>query len=396
MRLSRADESLLAQWWFTIDRTLLALIFVLVGLGLLVSLAASPAVAEAKHLPRYYFVERHAMFATLGLAIMLALSVVSPRVVRLAALGGFLVAVAMLVAVMVVGEEINGARRWLRIAGLSLQPSEIAKPCFVVLAAWAFAESRQRSDMPALPIATGLFVLLAALLAVQPDIGQTLLVGLVWGGLFVIAGLGIAWIGGLVALAAAGLGFAYWTLPYVASRLDRFLGFAPAQPMGGNSQSERALQSFVEGGFLGRGPGEGTIKLVLPDAHTDYIFAVVAEEYGVLACIAIVALFAAIVLRIFLRALRERDLSVRYGLQGLALLVGLQAAINMGVNVGLLPAKGMTLPMISAGGSSMLATAVTFGMLLALSRLRPDGRRLKMPRLAVTPGDLEAMGPAET
>ena len=388
MRLSRADDSLVAVWWFTIDRTLVTLVLTLVGIGLLVSLAASPAVAEAKHLPRYYFVERHVAFAALGLVVILTLSLLSPRMIRLLALAGFVVSIGLLVAVLVVGEEINGARRWLRIAGFSLQPSEFAKPCFVVLAAWAFAQSRLRNDMPALPIATALFVVLAVLLAVEPDVGQTLLVAAVWTCLFVIAGLSLAWIGGLLALGAAGLGVAYMSLPYVAMRIDRFLAAEPFKTSGALSQADRALQSFMQGGFLGRGPGEGTIKLVLPDAHTDYIFAVIAEEYGIIACIGLAVLFALIVVRAFQRAFGEQDLAVRYGIKGLALLVGLQAAINMGVNVGLLPAKGMTLPMISAGGSSMLATAVTFGMLLALARRRPGEARLKLPTLVVTPGDV--------
>ncbi len=392
MRLSRTDDSLIAVWWFTIDRTLVGLILALLSIGLLVSLAASPAVAEAKHLPRYYFVERHLVFAALGLFVIMSLSLMSPRMIRFVALFGFLIALVLLVAVLVVGDEINGARRWLRIAGFSLQPSEFAKPCFVVLAAWAFAESRLRRDMPAIPIAIGLFVTLALLLAIEPDVGQTLLVGLVWASLFVMAGLSLAWIGGLMVLAAGGLIVAYWSLSYVALRIDKFLEIGQLRPSNGLSQAERALQSFKQGGFFGRGPGEGTIKLILPDAHTDFIFAVIAEEYGVVACLGLVLLFILIVVKTFQRALDERDLSVRYGLQGLALLVGTQAAINMGVNVGLLPTKGMTLPMISAGGSSMLATAVTFGMLIALARRRPGEGRLKMPRLTVTSGDFEASG----
>ena len=388
MRISRTDQSLLAHWWFSVDRVLLGAILLLAAIGMLVSLAASPAVAEAKHLPRFYFVQRHAVFAVAGVVIMLALSLASPRRIRLIALAGFTVAIACMVLVLFNGTEINGARRWLRVGGLSLQPSELAKPCFVVLTAWAFAQSQLRRDVPALPLAIGLLVVMVGLLALQPDVGQTLLVGLVWGALLVLAGLSVAWILGLVALGGGGLAVAYATLPYVRLRILKFWSPTP----GDNSQTDRALQSFIEGGFLGRGPGEGTIKTVLPDAHTDFIFAVIGEEYGVVACLGVVALFLFIVVRAVLRALDEDDLGVRYGAIGLALLIGFQAFINMGVNVGLLPAKGMTLPMISAGGSSTLAIAVTFGMLIALTRSRPGRQRLKMPRLPVTPVSTGGMG----
>ena len=393
MRLSRADGSILSEWWFTFDRVLLAALVALVGAGGVLSLAASPAVAIKKGLPAFYFAERHIVFAGVGVGVMLAVSLLSPRGVRRLALVLFAGSLAAMVAVLVTGDEINGAKRWLRIAGFSLQPSEFAKPGFAVLIAWAFSESERRPEMPGLVFAVGFYLAFAGLLVAQPDIGQTLLASAVWAALFVLSGQSIAWALGLGALGAGGLGAAYAVMPHVRGRIDKFL--APTH--GDNSQLDRAFQSFTEGGFLGRGPGEGTIKTVLPDAHTDFIFAVVAEEYGAIACLVLLALFAVVVLRPLARAIVVRDGFIRHGSTALALLIGLQALINMSVNVGLIPAKGMTLPFISAGGSSTIAVAITCGMLIALTRRRPEIMRLKSPRLAANAaGDLQLNSPIQT
>lgn len=392
MRVSRADKSRVADWWFTVDHVLLAAIVVLIGSGLVLSLAASPAVALKKGLPAFYFVERQMLFAALGAGLMLLISFAGPRTVRRLALGLFFLALVAMVVVHLTGLELNGARRWLSIGGHSLQPSEFAKPAFVVLSAWLFAEAGRRNDVPASALAVASLLMLCGLLVAQPDVGQTVLVTLVWGALYFLAGQPV--LGGvmLAGIGAAGLAVAYSALPHVQYRIDRFL--APGS--GDNTQVERAMQSFAEGGFFGRGPGEGTIKSVLPDAHTDFIFAVVAEEYGVVACLALLALFAFIVLRAWWRVANEPDAAVRLGVQGLAFMFGVQAFINMAVNAGMLPAKGMTLPFISAGGSSTLAIAVTLGMLLALTRRRPDLQRLKKPRLVPTLDSVQVMGPKST
>ncbi|MGI9410458.1 MAG: FtsW/RodA/SpoVE family cell cycle protein, partial [Hyphomicrobiaceae bacterium] len=295
------------------------------------------------------------------------ISLQSPSGIRRLALVLYLASVAALVAVLFWGVEINGARRWIRIAGVSVQPAEIAKPAFVVLAAWAFAEWQRRRDMPALPVAIAVFTVFALLTVLQPDLGQTVLIAMVWGTLFVLAGLSLVWVGVLAGLALAGFGVAYLSLPYVRDRISQFID----PVLDARSQVGQAYQSFVSGGFFGRGPGEGSIKTTLPDAHNDFIFAVIAEEYGVAACLALLALFAVIVFRALARAVLEPDLANRYAVCGLALLIGYQALINMAVNVGLLPAKGMTLPMVSAGGSSIIGVSITLGMLLAISRRRP-------------------------
>jgi cell division protein FtsW len=388
MRISRADRSRVAQWWFTVDHVLLSAILLIVAAGVVLSLAASPAVAEKKGLAAYYFVERHVFFSVAGVMLMLAVSLLSPVAVRRLALAVFLLAMAGLVGVYFAGVELNGARRWLSFGGHSVQPSEFAKPAFVVVSAWLLAEARARPDMPALALAGAIFAAFAGLLLVQPDVGQALLITMVWVGMLFASGQPLARAGLFAALGAAGLAAAYHIFPHVAQRFDRFWN-----PVAGDlSQVDRAMRSFAEGGFLGRGPGEGTLKTSLPDAHTDFIFAVVAEEYGAIACLALLALFAFVVLRALVQCAREPEAATRLAVLGLALIFGLQALINIGVNVGLLPAKGMTLPFISAGGSSMLAVSLTLGMLLALTRRRPDHERLKKPRLVATLESVGAMG----
>ena len=391
MRFSRDDKGILANWWFTVDKVLIAAVLILMGIGVLVSLAASPAIAVKCGYAVYHFVERHVIFVGLGGLIMLAVSLLSPLGVRrlsvlLAASG-----LVLMGLVLVMGAQVNGATRWLALAGHSFQPSEFYKPAFVVMAAWLFSPEQgpgmrsmaeapiarsARQGMPALIAAVLLYLVTAALLLAQPDVGQTLLLSLVWGALFLLSGQSLKWVAGLAATGLAGIGAAYFGFAHVRARIDRFLD--PAS--GDTYQSERALQSFAEGGFWGRGPGEGTIKTILPDAHTDYVFAVIAEEYGILACLVLLALFAFITLRAIGRVWDEPDPFTRNAATGLALLFALQAAINMAVNVGLLPAKGMTLPFISTGGSSILALGLTMGMIVALTRRRAGRLSLKKPR----------------
>lgn len=377
MSFSRADRSRLAEWWFTVDRVQIVAIMALIIAGLILSLAASPAVAIKKLLPTFYFFERHVFFSIAGFAIIIVFSFLKPSGVRRVSAFMALASLLGMGWALAFGTDVNGARRWLQIVGYSLQPSEFAKPAIVVLLAWLFAETTRRKDMPALPLAVLLGGLFCGLLVLQPDIGQTLLIAMVWTALYVLAGQPLFGVLVLGCLGVGGLVAAYFMLPHVQQRIDAFVSPSPVE----NSQLDRAMRSFIEGGFFGRGPGEGTIKTRFPDAHTDFIYSVIAEEYGVVACLALLALFAFIVLRAFLIAINERDAANRLAIQGLALIFGLQAMINMGVNVGLLPAKGMTLPFISAGGSSMLAISVTLGMLLALTRRRVDPGRLSRPKI---------------
>jgi len=378
MRITRADKSVLSDWWFTVDRLMLVGLLLLMGAGLVLSLAASPPIAERYNLEPFYFVRRHAVLLLPAIAIMFAASTLTPKQIRRASLVIFLVGIALMILILFLGPEIKGAKRWLQLGAFSLQPSEFVKPAFIVLTAWLFNESQKHKNVPGLELAILLYAVFALLLVLQPDFGQTLLVTLVWGALFYMAGINLVWI---LALGAAGLGgivTTYFLVPHVASRIDRFLN-----PESGDTyQADRSLDSFLHGGWLGRGPGEGTVKDVLPDSHTDFIFAVAAEEYGLIACLILLTLFAFIVLRGLSKASQESDGFIRHAVAGLVMLFGLQTLINMSVNVGLLPAKGMTLPFISYGGSSLLAMALTMGFALGLTRKRPMAGRLKRPERA--------------
>ncbi|MEN2495336.1 MAG: putative peptidoglycan glycosyltransferase FtsW [Hyphomicrobiaceae bacterium hypho_1] len=367
MKLSRGDRSLLSEWWFTIDRVQLYAIYVLMFVGLVISIAASPSVATDKGLSALYFVKRHALFSVLGIAIIFLTSLQTPYIIRRIALSLYAISLFALIVVLFCGVQVNGSQRWFFIFGQSLQPTEIVKPAFVVLVGWAFAEAQKRKDMPALPIAIGLYIILAGLIIMQPDVGQTALITIVWGILFFVTGISLIWCINFFIIGLVSMLIGYWNLPYIRYFLDQYLTSLVDE----RSQIRLAYKSFVDGGFLGRGPGEGIIKITLPDAHTDFIFSVVAEEYGVLTCLALLGLYAFITCRGLSCALIEEDLGIRYGIIGLALIFGCQALINMGGTVGLLPMKGMTLPLISAGGSSIVGISLTLGMLLALSRRRP-------------------------
>jgi len=265
------------------------------------------------------------------------------------------------------GAEIKGARRWLVILGMNIQPSEFLKPAFVVLIAWLFGESAKRPEMPANTLALLLLIVVVALLVIQPDFGQTMLIALVWCALFYMAGMRFIWVLGLGAFASAGLMVAFFTVPHVAQRINRFID--PAS--GDTFNIDIATESFIRGGWFGRGPGEGTIKRILPEGHTDFVFAVAAEEFGIVLCLILVSLFAFIVIRSLTKAMRTEDPFVRFAAAGLSILFGVQSAINMAVNLHLIPAKGMTLPFISYGGSSLISLAYGMGMLIALTRERP-------------------------
>jgi cell division protein FtsW len=363
---SRADRSVLGLWWWTIDRWTLAALAVLIFLGAMLVLAASPAVALHLKLDSFYLVRHH--FALLGPAIliMLSVSLFGPLGIRRLAMIGLLIALALTALTLFAGQEIKGARRWIDLAGLSLQPSEFLKPCFAVTAAWLFAEQHGQRRLPGNAVAVMLYLAIVGLLMSQPDFGMTFVISVTWFAQFVLAGLPLLWVGALIAVGAGGVVGAYFLFPHVAARIDRFL-----DPASGDSyQVDRALEAFVNGGLYGRGPGEGTIKQVLPDAHSDFVFAVAGEEFGLIACLIIVLLFGFVVLRGYSRLLKETNLFVLLAAAGLITDFGLQAVINMASSLHLMPTKGMTLPFISYGGSSLLALALAMGMFLALTRKR--------------------------
>jgi cell division protein FtsW len=376
--ISRIERTRFADWWWTVDRMMLAAIAVLMMTGIVLSLAASPAVATRIGLDAFYFVNRHAMYLAPTLAVMIAVSFLSPRSIRRLSLIVFIVALAMTAATLVIGAEVKGARRWIVLAGVNIQPSEFLKPAFVILVSWLFAESTRKPDMPANTLALGLLASAVVPLVLQPDFGQTMLIMLVWGALFFMAGMRMIWVLGLAGTAAIGLLGAYTFVPHVRQRISRFMD--PSS--GDNYQVANAVESFVRGSWFGRGPGEGTVKRILPDSHADFVFAVAAEEFGIVLCLALVALFSFIVIRALQHAFRDQDPFTRFAAAGLAILFGTQSAINMAVNLHLIPAKGMTLPFISYGGSSMISLAYGMGMLLALTRERPRAAMIEpMERL---------------
>jgi len=363
---ARTDRSPVAQWWWTVDRWSILAVLVLIGFGALLIMAASPAVAERIGADRLFFVRHYFAVLPFAMAVMFLVSFMSPRAVRHLAMIGFVIGLVCVAYTLFGGVEIKGARRWIDLPGLSIQPSEFVKPCFAVVAAWLFAQSKLRPGFPGQPIAIALYVIIVALLMRQPDLGMTAVVSAVWFTQFFLTGLSLIWVVVFMLGGIAGLGSAYLLLPHVTSRIDRF--FDPAS--GDSYQVDRSIDAFMNGGWWGRGPGEGTVKLSLPDAHADFVFAVAGEELGLVVCLVIVALFAFVVLRGFSRLLQESNLYVVLAGTGLLVQFGLQAIINMASALHLMPTKGMTLPFISYGGSSLLALGLGMGMTLALTRRR--------------------------
>jgi cell division protein FtsW len=372
MSFARIDQSQVARWWWTVDRWSLAALGVLIGFGVVMSLAASPPVAERIGYDGLHFVRRHLAMLPLALGLMFAVSLQPPRTIRRIAVIGFGISLVLLALTFVVGVEIKGARRWINLPGLSLQPSEFIKPTFAVVAAWLFSEQKLRPRFPGNLICIALFLVVLAMLIKQPDIGMAAVVAAVWFAQFFMAGMRLYWVAAGALAGLGGLVGAYMYLPHVRLRVDHFL-----DPATGDSyQVNRSIEAFANGGLWGRGPGEGTVKDVLPDAHADFVFAVAGEEFGVVVCLVIVALFAFIVLRGFSRMSQEGSLFVLLAATGLLVQFGLQAAINMASSLHLIPTKGMTLPFLSYGGSSMLALGLGMGMMLALTRRRLAGGEL--------------------
>ncbi len=363
---ARTDRSTLGLWWWTVDRWTLAALILLMGVGALLVLAASPAVATHLKLDSFYLVRHHFALLVPAAILMLGISLMTPLGIRRLAVIGLIIALALTALTLVDGSEIKGARRWIDLLGLSIQPSEFVKPCFAVVAAWMFAEQHGRRRLPGYLISTALYLAIVALLMAQPDFGMTFVISVTWFAQFVLAGLPLLWVGGMAVVGAGGVVGAYFLFPHVTTRIDEFLN-----PAGNDTyQVDRSLEAFVNGGLYGVGPGEGTVKQVLPDAHSDFVFAVAGEEFGFIACLFIVLLFAFIVLRGYTRLLRETNIFVLLAAAGIITDFGLQAFINMASTLHLMPTKGMTLPFISYGGSSLLALALAMGMFLSLTRRR--------------------------
>jgi cell division protein FtsW len=362
----RTDTSVIGRWWWTVDRWTLAALVALVAIGAILILAASPAVAERIGSDHLHFVRRQFVFLPPALLTVMLVSLLPPIWIRRLGVIGFIGAMVLMALTLVVGEEIKGATRWINFAGLSIQPSEFVKPTFAVAIAWMLAEHRLRIDFPGRLIAVALYVATAGLLLLQPDVGMTIVVSAVAFIEFFLAGLPITWVLLAMIVGLCGVVGAYFAFAHVQVRIDHFLN-----PSAGEGfQVQTALRAFHSGGLFGRGPGEGRVKEILPDAHTDFIMAVAGEEFGLILCLIVVGLFAFIVLRGFARTLSTENMFVLLATSGLLTQFGLQAVINLASTLHLMPTKGMTLPFISYGGSSTLALAFGMGMVLALTRKR--------------------------
>jgi cell division protein FtsW len=363
-------EPILPRWWRTVDKWSLTSVLVLFGIGLLLGLAASPPLAERNGFGAFHYVERQVLFGSAALAAMFLITLMSPRTVRRLAVLGFAVSFAGLLLLPFFGTDFGkGAVRWFSMGFGSVQPSEFLKPGFIVLAAWMIAASNELAGPPGKSWSFGLAMLIAALLALQPDFGQSCLILFAWAVMYFVGGAPFLILAGIAGMAVMGGALAYEHSEHFARRIDGYLS-AEVDP---TTQLGYAANAIMEGGFFGVGVGEGTVKWSLPDAHTDFIIAVAAEEYGLILVLAIIFLYATIVLRSLFRLMRERDPFIRLAGTGLACTFAMQAMINMSVAVRLLPAKGMTLPFVSYGGSSLVAGGIMMGMLLAFTRVRPQG-----------------------
>jgi len=368
------ERTALAVWFWEIDRLLLALIIILIAIGLVAVAAASPVAAIDRSTadvdvdPLVYFY-RQLMWVGLGVPFMLGISMLPRETARRFAVMGALIFGFTLLLVPLLGTNVNGAKRWIDL-GIRFQPSEFLKPVYVVSIAWLLSLRERDSSLPVIPLTGLITALVAALLMKQPDFGQTVIFCACWGALLLLGGASVRLIVGMVVAACGGLVAVYLFYENGRQRINDFLGIG-ARPETGPDQTELAHRTITNGGFTGVGPGGGQAKFRLPEAHTDYIFSVIGEEFGLIACIIVVLLYLAIVMRVLLRLLDEEDNFIILAAAGLTIQFGLQAIINMGVNAQIFPSKGMTLPFISYGGSSMLALSMGVGLLLAFTRRNP-------------------------
>jgi cell division protein FtsW len=379
----RTDRSRVGLWWWTTDHLLLGATVVLILLGVILQFGTSPAAALRIGIAwPFHFAARQCVFAAAGAVIVVGVSLLEPRGVRRVALGVYLAAMVAMAFLPFVGHVAKGAGRWVEIAGFTLQPSEFMKPALVVLVAWMFAEAR-KGAVPGVSIAFALYLAAVGLLLAEPDVGQTILITAAFGAAFWVAGVPTAWVLAMAGASAAGLAGVYFAFPHVSTRVQGFLHHDKTE---GPTQARAAAEAIAAGGAFGKGPGEGVMKLQIPDMHTDFAYSAAAEEYGLWFSLVIITLFAVLVMRGLYKAMKLHDPFEQIAAAGLFVLLGLQAFINIAVNLALIPTKGMTLPFISYGGSSLLGMGLTLGMALALTRRRP-GAYLPADPLGPAPGD---------
>jgi cell division protein FtsW len=373
-KFGRSDRSAVGRWFWEIDRVLLLLVAILISIGLVAVAAASPAAGqrysggEVSFAPLHYFY-RQMMWIVVAVPVMIAVSMISKTMARRLCLAGAAFFTVLLAVVPILGEEVNGARRWIGVGFAQFQPSEFLKPMFIVSLAWLLSLREKDRSLPVIPL-TGLITLIVAVLLMQqPNFGETIIFAAAWVMLLALSGASLRILGFLGAGAVGGVVAAYFFYPVATTRIDAFL-------FGGSGdtdtyQTDSALRTLTSGGLFGTGPGGGTAKFHLPEPHTDYIFSVIGEEFGLIACLAIAILYLVIIARVLIKLLHEEDPFILFAAAGLVCQFGLQAVINMAVNVQLAPSKGMTLPFISYGGSSMVALSIGMGLLLAFTRRNP-------------------------
>ena len=367
---NRTDQTKLGVWWWTVDRWLVGATLLLIATGVVLSFTSSPAEAARLHLPdAFHFAIRQSLFGLGAVAVVGGVSMLSPKGVRRLALAIYVITILMMAALPFVGASTKGASRWLEVFGFSIQPSEFMKPALIVLCGWMFAEGQKGEGVPGVSIAFVLFGVAVALLLMQPDVGQTVLITVAFGAAFFMAGVPLRWILGLGGLAAGGMVAAYFAFQHVAHRFKLFLSHDGADNH--SHQVDKALEAIAAGGLFGRGPGEGVMKRHVPDGFTDFIYSVAAEEYGLVFSLGLITVLGVMVVRGLYRSMRLTDPYEQVASAALFVLVGQQAFINIAVNLKMIPTKGMTLPFISYGGSSVLAMGLTLGLALALTRRRP-------------------------
>ena len=361
---SRLSKSRLGNWWWTIDKLTLSLVLLITFIGAFLVFSASPAVARVNNFSDYHFIKKQIVFILVGLIILFSTSMLRLKHIRRLSIICYFIFLLLMVVTLFAGYETKGASRWIRVFGFTLQPSEFIKPTFVVVSAWLLNGAKQTADFPGMRLSVCLYALTVFMLLQQPDFGMCIVITLIWAFQLFLAGLPLLWVSILGALGAVSGLVAYFTFDHVHNRVQQFL-FSDGQL---SYQVKKSMEAFENGNLLGCGPGEGVVKLHLPDAHTDFIFAVAGEEFGVWLCLLLVFLFACIVIRTLYLSLKDNNLFITYAASGLAALFGLQGIINMASTLHLIPTKGMTLPFISYGGSSFFASALGMGMLLSLTR----------------------------
>ena len=365
----RNNSNLIKRWWINIDKINFLLIIALIAFGIIMVFSSSPPVAQKISVDKLFFIHKQIIFAIISIFVITTISFCDKQQVKIASIFGFLFCLALLILVLMFGSEVKGAKRWIMIFGLNLQPSEFIKIFFLVFNAFLLQKLKERQWFIKYGFSFLCYFIIAGLLILQPDFGMTLVVTALWMIQLFVFGLPLSIIIAIACFGVLGGVFAYLNLPHVADRINKFINFNQQ-----NYQVERSVDAYINGGFFGVGPGNGVVKEYIPDAHTDFVFAVVAEEFGLITCLFLMVIFLFIIGRVIKRIIVEEDLFSRLAVVGLVAQIALQSLVNIGVGIGMLPTKGMTLPFISYGGSSIIAVSIGFGMILSLTKKKYDDK----------------------